>query len=122
MSIALPRGSSCAGRMSTPLYCAPTLCVATIGINRAWRDSGHQVTYVQNVTDVDDPLLERANATGVDWRDLATSQIELAMGDAVTILVLRILAPLTADTNGLVQFTDTNAIVRDQCYYRLSFP
>ena len=31
---------------------------------RAWLDAGHQVRYVQNVTDVDDPLLERANATG----------------------------------------------------------
>src|SRR5260221_14443821 len=27
---------------------------------RAWRDAGHAVIYVQNVTDVDDPLLERA--------------------------------------------------------------
>src|SRR5918996_6645358 len=37
-------------------------------LNRAWRDAGHEVRYVQNVTDVDDPLLERAAATGVDWR------------------------------------------------------
>src|SRR5207245_8801646 len=29
-------------------------------INRQWRDNGHDVHYVQNVTDVDDPLLERA--------------------------------------------------------------
>ena len=40
-------------------------------LNRAWRDGGQQVAYVQNVTDVDDPLLERAHATGVDWRELA---------------------------------------------------
>ena len=26
-------------------------------LNRAWRDHGFQVKYVQNVTDVDDPLL-----------------------------------------------------------------
>ena len=30
-------------------------------LNRAWRDAGHEVHYVQNVTDVDDPLLERAD-------------------------------------------------------------
>ncbi len=30
-------------------------------LNRAWRNAGHDVTYVQNVTDVDDPLLERAD-------------------------------------------------------------
>src|SRR5689334_15615468 len=33
-------------------------------LNRAWRSAGHRVHYVQNVTDVDDPLLERARATG----------------------------------------------------------
>ena len=33
-------------------------------LNRAWRDAGHEVRYVQNVTDIDDPLLERATATG----------------------------------------------------------
>ena len=36
-------------------------------LNRAWRDAGHDVRYVQNVTDVDDPLLERATATGVPY-------------------------------------------------------
>ncbi len=34
-------------------------------LNRAWRAAGHDVRYVQNVTDVDDPLLERATATGI---------------------------------------------------------
>src|SRR6185312_15122808 len=29
-------------------------------IHRIWRDLGHEVHYVQNVTDVDDPLFERA--------------------------------------------------------------
>ena len=38
---------------------------------RALRDAGHDVLYVQNVTDVDDPLLERAARDGVDWRALA---------------------------------------------------
>ena len=31
-------------------------------VNRLWRDAGHEVNYVQNVTDIDDPLLERAAA------------------------------------------------------------
>ena len=44
---------------------------------RAWRDAGHRVSYVQNVTDVDDPLLERAVRDGEDWRDLAARDIEL---------------------------------------------
>ncbi|KQQ98710.1 cysteine--1-D-myo-inosityl 2-amino-2-deoxy-alpha-D-glucopyranoside ligase [Arthrobacter sp. Leaf141] len=57
-------------------------------LNRVWRDAGHRVAYVQNVTDVDDPLLERATATGVDWRDLAASQIELFQTDMEALNVL----------------------------------
>ncbi|MET1088690.1 MAG: cysteine--1-D-myo-inosityl 2-amino-2-deoxy-alpha-D-glucopyranoside ligase [Arthrobacter sp.] len=57
-------------------------------LNRAWRDSGHDVSYVQNVTDVDDPLLERATATGVDWQELAASQIELFQTDMEALNVL----------------------------------
>ena len=40
-------------------------------VNRVWRDMGLDVHYVQNVTDIDDPLLERAVATGQDWRAIA---------------------------------------------------
>ncbi len=57
-------------------------------LNRAWRDAGREVAYVQNVTDVDDPLLERATATGVDWRDLAAGQIELFQTDMEALNVL----------------------------------
>src|ERR1700712_4895686 len=46
-------------------------------LNRVWRDAGLDVHYVQNVTDVDDPLLERADRDGVDWRCLAEQQIAL---------------------------------------------
>src|SRR3978361_1732765 len=46
-------------------------------LNRSWRDAGLEVDYVQNVTDGDDPLIERAAATGVDWAELASEQIGL---------------------------------------------
>ena len=59
-------------------------------VNRAWRDAGHEVRYVQNVTDVDDPLLERANATGVDWVELAERETDLFRED---MEALRVLAP-----------------------------
>src|SRR3954465_7489186 len=59
-------------------------------LNRAWRDAGHPVHYVQNVTDVDDPLLERATATGVDWEELAERETELFRED---MTALRVLAP-----------------------------
>ncbi|HEX2316549.1 MAG TPA: cysteine--1-D-myo-inosityl 2-amino-2-deoxy-alpha-D-glucopyranoside ligase, partial [Thermomonospora sp.] len=58
--------------------------------NRVWRDGGHTVHYVQNATDVDDPLLERAQQTGVDWRDLADREIALFRDD---MTALRILPP-----------------------------
>jgi len=59
-------------------------------LNRAWRDAGHEVVYVQNITDVDDPLLERATATSTDWQALAESQTELFRED---MTALRVLAP-----------------------------
>src|SRR6195952_3137939 len=43
-------------------------------VNRVWRDNGHEVAYVQNVTDVDDPLFERANRDGEDWIVLACAR------------------------------------------------
>ncbi|GAA1348561.1 cysteine--1-D-myo-inosityl 2-amino-2-deoxy-alpha-D-glucopyranoside ligase [Falsarthrobacter nasiphocae] len=55
---------------------------------RQWRDAGHDVTYVQNVTDVDDPLLERANATGADWRELAREQTDLFREDMEALNVV----------------------------------
>jgi L-cysteine:1D-myo-inositol 2-amino-2-deoxy-alpha-D-glucopyranoside ligase len=57
-------------------------------VNRVWRDAGHEVHYVQNTTDVDDPLLERANDTGDDWRELAAREIELFREDMTALRVL----------------------------------
>jgi len=65
---------------------------------RLWTDGGYEVRYAQNVTDVDDPLLERAAATGVDWRALAAEQIALFRGDMES---LRIIPP-----NDYVAVTD----------------
>jgi L-cysteine:1D-myo-inositol 2-amino-2-deoxy-alpha-D-glucopyranoside ligase len=55
---------------------------------RAWLDSGHEVTYAQNVTDVDDPLLERAGRDGEDWRELADREITRYRGDMEALRVL----------------------------------
>ena len=57
-------------------------------LNRAWRDAGLLVNYVQNVTDVDDPLIERAERDGVDWRTLADEQIALFREDMEALNVL----------------------------------
>ncbi|MFF8817683.1 cysteine--1-D-myo-inosityl 2-amino-2-deoxy-alpha-D-glucopyranoside ligase [Leucobacter sp. NPDC015123] len=50
-------------------------------MQRAWRDAGIETVYAQNITDIDDPLLERANATNVDWRALADEQVGLYRSD-----------------------------------------
>ena len=57
-------------------------------INRYLRLTGAKVHFVQNITDVDDPLLERAIRDGVDWRELATSQINLFRGDMVNLQII----------------------------------
>lgn len=38
---------------------------------RFLRHFGHEVTYVQNVTDIDDDILRKANEKGIAWDDLA---------------------------------------------------
>jgi L-cysteine:1D-myo-inositol 2-amino-2-deoxy-alpha-D-glucopyranoside ligase len=59
-------------------------------LHRAWLDAGLQVQYVQNVTDIDDPLLERARETGEDWTALAARETERFRAD---MTALRVLAP-----------------------------
>ena len=59
-------------------------------IHRFWLAQGASVNFIQNITDIDDPLLERANRDGVDWKDLAHSQIDLFRSD---MEMLRILPP-----------------------------
>ncbi len=55
---------------------------------RAWREAGHDVRCVQNVTDIDDPLLERAKATGEDWGALAERETQLFRDDMVALSVI----------------------------------
>ena len=57
-------------------------------INRVWRDAGHAVHYVQNVTDIDDPLLERADRDNEDWVVLAMRETALFREDMTALRVL----------------------------------
>src|SRR5450756_2938827 len=57
-------------------------------LGRALRDAGHEVLYVQNVTDVDDPLLERAQRDGVKWQALAEMEIALFREDMISLAVI----------------------------------
>jgi len=89
---------------------------------RAWLDAGLGVRYAQNVTDVDDPLLERAEATGVDWAELAAEQVELYRSD---MTALRVLPPhrLTGVVESLEVVTDLIGVLRDeQAVYQVPDP
>ena len=57
-------------------------------VQRTVRDAGLPVRYVQNVTDVDDPLLERALMTGDHWSDLAEREIQRFREDMQALRVL----------------------------------
>ncbi|HZB50464.1 MAG TPA: cysteine--1-D-myo-inosityl 2-amino-2-deoxy-alpha-D-glucopyranoside ligase, partial [Mycobacteriales bacterium] len=57
-------------------------------VHRVWLDAGHQVLYVQNVTDVDDPLLERADQNGEDWAALARRETAVYREDMTALRVL----------------------------------
>jgi len=57
-------------------------------VQRVWRDGGHPVLYVQNVTDIDDPLLERAFAVGEDWQVIAERETALFREDMTALNVL----------------------------------
>jgi L-cysteine:1D-myo-inositol 2-amino-2-deoxy-alpha-D-glucopyranoside ligase len=57
-------------------------------VYRMWLDAGHRVHYVQNVTDVDDPLFERAARDRIDWRDLGARETQLFREDMAALRVL----------------------------------
>jgi L-cysteine:1D-myo-inositol 2-amino-2-deoxy-alpha-D-glucopyranoside ligase len=59
-------------------------------VQRMWRDAGHRVRYVQNITDVDEPLLERADRDGEDWVVLGMRETALFRED---MEALRIIPP-----------------------------
>lgn len=74
-------------------------------LNRYMKLSGNKVIFVENVTDVDDPLLERAKRDNQDWQDLAQTQIELFRSDMAS---LRILPP-----EHFVKVTESMSLVED---------
>jgi len=59
-------------------------------INRYLSLEHTNVNFVENVTDIDDPLLERASKTNQDWQQLSEDQLTLFKND---MSALRILPP-----------------------------
>ena len=57
-------------------------------INRYQRARGSEVRFVENITDIDEPLLERANRDHRNWQELANSQIDLFRSDMTALHVI----------------------------------
>ena len=57
-------------------------------IHRYVLASGRTLNFTENITDIDDPLLERAIRDNQDWRDLALSQINLFRDDMTSLRVI----------------------------------
>lgn len=86
-------------------------------LNRSARKLGAEVVYVQNVTDIDDPLFERARKVNRGWRDIADEQI----GNFQTAMeYLRVIPPtyfsaVTEEIENIVQ----SSIAMDAKLYQL---
>jgi L-cysteine:1D-myo-inositol 2-amino-2-deoxy-alpha-D-glucopyranoside ligase len=72
-------------------------------INRYLTLEHTNVSFTENVTDIDDPLLERANKSGVDWEKLADDQLTLFKND---MAALRVMPP-----DNLVKVTDSMDLI-----------
>ena len=54
-------------------------------VQRYLRSSGYRVTYVRNITDIDDKIIQRAAENGEDWRSLAERFIAAMHEDCLTL-------------------------------------
>jgi L-cysteine:1D-myo-inositol 2-amino-2-deoxy-alpha-D-glucopyranoside ligase len=74
-------------------------------INRYQHLAGNRLDFVENITDIDDPLLVRAKRDSIDWKVLAENQIDLFLTD---MTALRVISP-----NNLVTVTSSMKIIED---------
>lgn len=96
-------------------------------LNRIWRDCGYSVRYVQNVTDIDEPLLERAAATGEEWTALAQRETDLFIEDMTALRVLPPdhfigaveSIPLVIESITELQRNDSTYLVDGDLYFRV---
>jgi L-cysteine:1D-myo-inositol 2-amino-2-deoxy-alpha-D-glucopyranoside ligase len=91
-------------------------------VHRLWLDNGHDVHYVQNVTDVDDPLLERAIRDQDDWVVLAMRETALFRED---MAALRVLPPreYIGAVESIPEIVETvSKLLTDRIAYRVDDP
>ncbi|HEY2205062.1 MAG TPA: cysteine--1-D-myo-inosityl 2-amino-2-deoxy-alpha-D-glucopyranoside ligase [Pseudonocardia sp.] len=91
-------------------------------VNRVWRDAGHGVHYVQNVTDIDEPLLERAQRDHDDWVVLGMRETALFRED---MEYLRVLPPrqFVGAVEAMSEISElVDKLLATGCAYRLDDP
>ena len=68
------------------------------------RSQGGQVTYCQNVTDVDDPLFERANRDNIAWDVLAKREVDQYLKDckAMNFLAPDFFPKVSEEISGMI--------------------
>jgi cysteinyl-tRNA synthetase len=81
-------------------------------VQRYLRARGYQVTYVRNITDIDDKIIQRAAENGEDWRELA-ARFTAAMHEDCATMGLQVpdlepratdfIAPIIAMTRTLIE-------------------
>jgi L-cysteine:1D-myo-inositol 2-amino-2-deoxy-alpha-D-glucopyranoside ligase len=64
-------------------------------VHRYLKAIGVDVRFLENVTDIDDPLFERAARDGIDWKTLGDDQLRLFISDMTN---LRVLPPMELST------------------------
>jgi L-cysteine:1D-myo-inositol 2-amino-2-deoxy-alpha-D-glucopyranoside ligase len=55
---------------------------------RALNYIGRETNYVQNITDIDDPLFERARISGTNWQSIVDSQMDIYRTDMSALNIL----------------------------------
>jgi L-cysteine:1D-myo-inositol 2-amino-2-deoxy-alpha-D-glucopyranoside ligase len=55
---------------------------------RALNFIGRETNYVQNITDIDDPLFERARISGTNWQSIVDSQMDIYRADMSALKIL----------------------------------
>jgi L-cysteine:1D-myo-inositol 2-amino-2-deoxy-alpha-D-glucopyranoside ligase len=86
-------------------------------VYRVWRDAGRQVRYVQNVTDVDDPLFAKARDLGMDYRELAAQCIAIFMNDLRDMnMLMPAVTPRVSEEIPYIQETVRALVDRDLAY------
>lgn len=57
-------------------------------VTRYLRSQNYQVTYVRNITDIDDKIIQRAAEQNINWQDLVTKFVEAAHEDEKKLHIL----------------------------------